>query len=110
MKDDLRVIVAKNVKKYRKKMKMTQHGLAERIGKTVEMVCQVENNIASTKLTTLEAMAKVFDIEPYQLLMPREYPDFESFSPELTDLMLEIQEQPKEFLIALTQLIKSCKK
>ena len=54
MKDDLRVTVAKNVKKYRKKMKMTQHDLAEQIGKTVEMVCQVENNIASTKLTTLE--------------------------------------------------------
>ena len=41
MKDDLRVTVAKNVKKYRKKMKMTQHDLAEQIGKTVEMVCQV---------------------------------------------------------------------
>lgn len=110
MKDELRVIVAKNVKKYRKKNKMTQLELAKQIGKTVEMVCQIENNIASTKLSTLETMAKVFNIEPYQLLMPREYPDFENYPPELTDLMLEIQEQPKEFLVALTQLIQYYKK
>ena len=110
MKDELKVTVAKNIKKYRKKMKMTQLELAQKINKTVEMVCQVENNIASTKLSTLEDMAKVFNIEPYQLLMAREYPDFESYSPELTDLMFEIQEQPTEFLVALTQLIRHCKK
>ncbi len=106
MSKDIRYIVSKNIKSYRKKHHMTQAQLAERIGKTVEMVCQLENNIASTKLSTLEAIANVFDIESYQLLLPREYPDYEKFSPELTDLMLEIQEQPKEFIEALTQLLK----
>ncbi len=106
MNKDIRLIVAKNIKNYRKKKHMTQAQLAERIGKTVEMVCQLENNIASTKLSTLEAIANVFGIEPYQLLLPREYPDYEKFSPELTDLMLEIQEQPKEFIEAFTLLLK----
>ncbi len=108
MNDELRVIISANIKKYRKKMKITQSQLAEQIGKTVEMVCQLENNIASTKLSTLETIAHVFGIEPYQLLLPHEYPDFETLPPELTDLMLEIQEQPKEFLEALTQLLKYC--
>ena len=106
MNDELRVIVSMNIKRYRKRMRMTQAQLAERIGKTVEMICQLENNVASTKLSTLEAIAKVFGIEPYQLLLPREYPDYENFSPELTELMLEIQEQPKEFLDAFARLLK----
>ncbi len=110
MSDTLRVIVAANIKRYRKKMKMTQSQLAEQIGKTVEMVCQLENNIASTKLSTLESIATVFGIEPYQLLLPREYPDYENFSPELTDLMLEIQDQPKEFLDSFINLLKYHKK
>ncbi len=109
MNDELRVIVSANIKRYRKKMRMTQSQLAEQIGKTVEMVCQLENNIASTKLSTLEAIAHVFGIEPYQLLLPREYPDFETLPPELTDLMLEIQDQPKEFLESLTNLLRYCK-
>lgn len=110
MHDTLRVIVSANIKRYRKKMRMTQSQLAEQIGKTVEMVCQLENNIASTKLSTLESIAKVFGIEPYQLLLPREYPDYENFPPELTDLMLEIQDQPKEFLDSFSKLLKYYKK
>ncbi len=106
MTKDIRCVVSQNIKHYRKKNHMTQAKLAEKIGKTVEMVCQLENNIASTKLSTLEAIANVFGIEPYQLLLPRECPDYEKFSPELTDLMLEIQDQPKEFIEAFTLLLK----
>lgn len=104
--DELRVIVAVNIKRYRKKNQMTQAQLAEKIGKTVEMVCQLENNIASTKLSTLEKIAQTFGIEPFQLLLPREIPNYDHFSSELTELMLEIQDQPKEFLDSLTKLLK----
>ncbi len=110
MKEDIRAIVAKNIKRCRKKSHMTQAQLAERIGKTVEMVCQLENNVASTKLSTLEAIANVFGLEPYQLTLPREYPDYERFSPELTDLMLELQDQPKEVLESLRTLLRYHKK
>ena len=106
MKEDIKAIVSQNIKRYRKKAHITQAQLAEQIGKTVEMVCQLENNVASTKLSTLEAIANVFDLEPYQLLLPREYPDYERFSPELTDLMLELQDQPKEVLEAFKILLQ----
>ena len=70
---------------------MTQAQLAERLGKTVEMISQIENNTSSTKLSTLSAMAEIFGIEPYQLLMA-------------------VQEKPTEFLNALLALIRQYNK
>ena len=110
MKNELRVIIATNIRKYRKKMNMTQAQLAEQVGKTVEMISQIENNISSTKLSTLSAMAEVFGIEPYQLLMENEFQAYEKTSPELMDLLIALEEQPKEFLNALLVLVQQYKK
>lgn len=94
----IREVVAFNIKKYRKQAGMTQAVLAERIGKTVEMVCQLENNVAGTKLITLEQIARVIGVEPYRFLLRQAYPDYDQISPELTQLIVLLQKQPKEII------------
>ena len=110
MKSELRVVIAKNIRKHRKNMNMTQAQLAEKVGKTVEMINQIENNISSTKLSTLSAIAEVFGLQPYQLLMENDYQVYENYSPELIDLLMEVQDQPKEFLEALLVVVRRSKK
>ena len=107
MTKNINFIISKNVKKYRKQKKLTQAQLAEKIDRTVEMVCQIENNMTGTKLSTLEKMADVFEIEPYQLLLSEEFPKYDQFSQELLDLLLILQQKNPTFLTALTSLLKS---
>lgn len=105
--NESRYLVSRNIKAYRKKAGMTQSQLAEKINKTVEMVCQLENNVASTKLSTLDAIANVFGIETYMLFLNKDRPNLESFSPELTDLMFELEDQSPDFVNALNLLLKA---
>lgn len=110
MKKSIREVVANNIKQYRKDTQMTQSELAERIGKTVEMVCQLENNVASTKLITLEQIADAFGIEPYRLLLDKEYPEYEKLSPQLTRLIAVLQKQPASVIESLLTLLNELKR
>ncbi len=110
MKKSIREVVANNIKQYRKDTQMTQSELAERIGKTVEMVCQLENNVASTKLITLEQIADAFGIEPYRLLLDKEYPEYEKLSPQLTRLIAVLQKQPASVIESLLTLLDELKR
>ncbi|MBQ7413200.1 MAG: helix-turn-helix transcriptional regulator, partial [Alphaproteobacteria bacterium] len=63
------LILSQNIKRLRKERGLTQSQLAEKINKTVEMVCQLENCMVSTKLSTLDDIADVLDVPVYQLFM-----------------------------------------
>lgn len=110
MKKSIREVVSNNIKQYRKETQMTQSALAEKIGKTVEMICQLENNVASTKLITLEQIAEVFGIEPYRLLLDKEYPEYEKLSPQLTRLIAVLQKQPASVIESLLTLLDEIKR
>ena len=56
-------ILGKRIRQLRKENKWTQAELAEKIDKTTEMVCHLENGTASTKLKTLETLANVFNVD-----------------------------------------------
>ncbi|MBO7243853.1 MAG: helix-turn-helix domain-containing protein [Alphaproteobacteria bacterium] len=110
MQNESRFIVSKNVKFYRKKRGMTQAQLASKIGKTVEMVCQIENNVAGTKLATLDAIANVLDIETYMLFLAKDRPSLENISPEILELIFDLEEETPEFISALREFIRQCRK
>ena len=110
MKNELRVIIARNIRKYRKNKGMTQAQLAERVGKTVEMINQIENNVSSTKFATLSAIAEEFGVEAYQLLMENENQMYKNYRPEIAELLVAIENQPKEFIEALLVLVKQYQK
>ncbi len=109
MQNESRFIVSRNVKFYRKKRKLTQFQLAEKIGKTVEMVCQIENNVAGTKLATLDAIANALDIETYMLFLNKDRPSLENISPEILELIFDLEDETPEFIAALREFIRQCR-
>lgn len=110
MQNESRFVVSRNVKLYRKKRGLTQLQLAQKIGKTVEMVCQIENNVAGTKLATLDAIAAALDIETYLLFLNKDRPSLENISPEILELIFDLEEETPEFIASLREFIRQCRK
>lgn len=100
------LILSQNIRRLRKEHGLTQAQLAERIDKTVEMVCQLENGLVSTKISTLDSIADVLGVDVYQLFMDREALLYDRFTPELTDLFLDLQDQSPEYVKSLTHFLK----
>lgn len=109
IKNDAVSIVSKNIRKMRKSRKMTQAQLAERINKTVEMVCQLENGVSSTKISTLNDIADVFDVEVYQFFMDTPLLAVNDFSPAMTEVLQELQDANEEFVKAILGVLKAKK-
>ncbi len=108
VRNESRFIVSRNIKMLRKKRGMTQAELANKVGKTVEMICQIENNIAGTKLATLDAIADVFGVETYTLFLNRDRPNLEDISPAILELLFELEDQTPEFVDALHRFLSLC--
>ena len=100
------LILSQNIRRLRKEKGLTQARLADKIGKTVEMVCQLENGMVSTKISTLDLIADVLGVDVYQLFMDREALLYDRFTPELTDLFLDLQDQSPEYIKALALFLK----
>ena len=108
MQNESRFIVSRNIKMYRKKRGITQAELAQKIGKTVEMICQIENNVSGTKLATLDAIADALEIETYMLFLNRDRPNLENISPELLELLFELEDETPDFVNALRNFVSFC--
>jgi transcriptional regulator with XRE-family HTH domain len=64
----LATTVAKNLKSYRLKRKLSQDALATKAGISVSYVSMLEREQRSPALDTLESLAKVFGVPPWDLL------------------------------------------
>ena len=62
--------------------------------------------MASTKISTLDEIATALGTDVYQLFMDRGILQYEQFSPELTDLFLNLQDQSPEYVSALNSFLK----
>lgn len=83
-------MVGRRVREFRKRKKLTQAQLAEKINKTVEMVCHLENGTASTKISTLYDICDALDIQPHQLFTNLYDFETDKMYPELVDLFMGI--------------------
>ena len=101
------MILSQNIRKYRKLKKITQAQLAQRIHKTVEMVCQLENGISSTKISTVNEIADVLGVEVYQVFLEPPLLTIEDLSSDLVEIMHELQDQNPEYVHAIRNLIKA---
>lgn len=108
-KDNATLILSQNIRKFRKAKKITQAQLAKHINKTVEMVCQLENGISSTKISTLNEIADVLGVEVYQLFLEAPLLTIEDLSPDLVEIMRELQDQNDDYVRAVLQLVKAPK-
>lgn len=69
--ENLQDIFASNVLFYRKKLDISQEQLAERCNYHRTYVGSVERAERNVTLATIEAFSIVFNVEPYELLMPK---------------------------------------
>jgi len=69
---DLRQILAANVKEQRQILEISQEKLAEMAGLSWQTINSIECRRTWVSDNTLEALASVFKMETFQLLMPSE--------------------------------------
>ena len=70
--DDLRSILSINLKRYRNQRSFTQAEFARKIDISIPFLSDVENGKKWVSHNTLFKMAKVLDIDAYELLKPKQ--------------------------------------
>ena len=103
-------IVGRRVREFWKRKKLTQAQLAEKINKTVEMVCHLENGTASTKISTLYDICEALDIQPHQLFTNLYDFEADKMYPELVELFMELREMPPEAVHHILYAIRATHK
>jgi len=103
-------IVGRRVREFRKRKKLTQAQLAEKINKTVEMVCHLENGTASTKISTLYDICEALDFQPHQLFTNLYDFEADKMYPELVELFMELREMPPEAVHHILYAIRATHK
>ena len=78
-----------------------------KIGKSVEMICQLENGLSGTKLSTLLEIADELNIEVYQLFLDAPLLTIEDLSTDLVEIMHELQDQNDTYVRAVLNLVKA---
>ena len=64
----IQVVLAENMRKYRKQAKLTQEKLAELCGTDFRYIGQIETGVRCPSLEYIEKIAKALEIEPFRLL------------------------------------------
>ncbi len=106
--NESRFIVSRNIKMYRKKAGLTQAELAKKVDKTVEMICQIENNVAGTKMATLDAISNALGVETYMLFLNKDRPNLENISPELLEILFLLEDETPAFVESLKSFLITC--
>ena len=69
----IRLILSKNIKKYRDGLNYTQEKLAERVGLSAQTLNDIEGCRRWVSSKTITRIAKALGIHEYQLLVPQKY-------------------------------------
>ena len=77
--DDIRAGFGKNIKKYRKSFKLTQEGLAEKVGSDAPHITQLEKGRIFISCDILAKMCNTFEVLPNKLF------EFMELSPDATN-------------------------
>ena len=103
---ELRHIVASNIKKYRKLNNLTQMALAEMADISVGYLCDLESG---RKWGTPETIAKLVDslqIDPYQLFLAETTPDVQPLAPVLILLKEKLK---SDIDLSFQEILIECK-
>jgi transcriptional regulator with XRE-family HTH domain len=94
--DDLRFILAQNVKNARKTLRLTQSSLAENANISVSYVVDIERRRSWVSDKTLSSIAGALNMEAYELLMPSEARQIDEKSALLPGITALIEEKKIE--------------
>ena len=99
-------ILSRRVREERKRKGLTQSELSELVNKTPETICHIENGVAATKLSTIDKLAEIFDIEPYELFKEKDPLDLAKITGIRLELLQELEEASDDTLSLVLELIK----
>jgi transcriptional regulator with XRE-family HTH domain len=68
--NELQKTIGKNISFYRKKHGLTQQDLAFEVGIELSSISRMEQGKLYPRIKTLEKIASVLKVQPYQLLVP----------------------------------------
>ena len=102
---NLRQILAANIKGQRKILGISQEKLAEMAGLSWQTVNSIECQRTWVSDNTLEALAAVFEIETFQLLMPPETRS--ALSLNTTDALLKLADAKKNYDDTFSKIFNS---
>lgn len=71
------------------------------------MVCQLESGVSSTKISTLNDIANVLEVEVHQLFMDSNQANVKTFPGELGEIVAELQGKSPSYLQAVLTLVKN---
>lgn len=78
-KNSITIIFGKNVKSYRKKKKMTQDTLGEKVGVSTKHISNIECGVSFPSSSIISQIASTLEIEPYMLFVPEEITGVEPY-------------------------------
>lgn len=105
MKNKLEKTIAQNIRNYRKQAHLSQADLAEKINRTPEMVCKIENNKVGITCYMINCIADAFNIDAHLLTIPNSA-IMNNLSPEMISLIQLEQKLSSRKIEALTLLLK----
>lgn len=86
--DDLKLIIGKRVKFYRKQRRMTQVELADKVGYASNVaISEIENGIKAPSVEMLAAIAKALRVSPSVLVTPINFDGFDKKSLLFADVI-----------------------
>lgn len=80
---NLKKLLGLRIKEIRKSLNMTQERLAELVGIGTPNISYIENGKFAPSVDTLEKMAKVMNVKPYEFYMFDHLDDIDSIKKEL---------------------------
>ena len=89
---ELKHLIGKRIRDLRKSRKLTQEQLAELIGIGTPNISYIENGKFSPSVETLDKLAKVLQVEPYEIYMTSPYKSKKQIKDEMF-LALENNEE-----------------
>lgn len=103
------LILGKRVREERKEKGLTQAELSELIDKTPETICHLENGMAATKLSTIDKLADVLNLEIYELFKEKDPLDLSKISGVRLELLQELEETDDETISLVLKLVRKLK-
>lgn len=95
--------IGSRIKEQRKKLGLTQHELALKIGLSLDMVKKLEIDKANPSIETLEKLSDLFNCST-DYLLERNNPE-----EEIINVFNKLSDKDKEYVIELIKKIKYCR-
>jgi transcriptional regulator with XRE-family HTH domain len=96
---ELREILSLNIKEYRNHCNLSQMDLAQKLGISVNFLCNIEQGKKWVSPQTLIKFATALNIQPYQLFMPKD-----ALPPDVTTILNKYAD---EAVVAVAQTLNN---